>query len=330
MVQYHRNPYFMGRDELLIQLRDKLSESKPKQYNHRIAIYGMGGVGKTQLAIEYVYKYEARYNGIYWINAVDQAALLSGFQEVGTKTGCVPSAADLKPVEVAKAVLSWMQQEESWLLVIDNLDDISVADGYLPYMKKGGHTLITTRNPESWNIPAEGIEIPVYDRDAAIELLCLRSRIDNIAQSPEWHQAVEIVKELGYLALAIEQASAFIRTSVDGISQFLPLYRKSRKIILDRQFTGNHRYPKSIAATFLLSLNKLEESECGKQATKLLRLFAYLNPDGILFDFLRSGCEALSHELREIIKDELVFHDALASLQEFSLVRLSQKTNSIV
>src|ERR1700737_4895147 len=213
MVQYHRNPYFMGRDELLIQLRDKLSESKPKQYNHRIAIYGMGGVGKTQLAIEYVYKYEARYNGIYWINAVDQAALLSGFQEVGTKTGCVPSAADLKPVEVAKAVLSWMQQEESWLLVIDNLDDISVADGYLPQIRKGGHTLITTRNPESWNIPAEGIEIPVLGEDAAIELLCIRSKINDVDRSAERHHVAKIVKELGYLALAIEQASALFRSS---------------------------------------------------------------------------------------------------------------------
>src|ERR1700737_2039542 len=152
MVQYHRNPYFMGRDELLIQLRDKLSESKPKQYNHRIAIYGMGGVGKTQLAIEYVYRYKDQYSSIYWISAVDQAALLSGFQEVAILTGCVPPGADLKPTEVAHAVLSWLRHEEGWLLVMNNVDNMTVVDGYLPHMEKG-HTLITTRNLETWTTP---------------------------------------------------------------------------------------------------------------------------------------------------------------------------------
>src|SRR6202022_4051356 len=103
MMPYHRNPHFTGRDQLLIQLVDKLNETNPKKYNYRIAIYGMGGVGKTQLAIEYVYRYEARYNGIFWISAGDRAALLSGFQEMATITRCWPPV-DLKPPERAQAV----------------------------------------------------------------------------------------------------------------------------------------------------------------------------------------------------------------------------------
>ena len=112
-------------------------------------------------------------------------------------------------------MVSW-RRREGWLLVMDNLDDISDAHCYLPYMERGGQTLILTRNPEAWNIIAEGVEIPAHSEDTAIKLLCLRSQIGNTAQSPERRQAAEIVKELGYLTLAIEQASAFIRSSRAG------------------------------------------------------------------------------------------------------------------
>ena len=95
----------------------------------------MGGVGKTQVAIEYVYQHENDYYDIYWISASDQAALLSGFQEIGAKTGCLSAGTEgLKPTEVAKTVLSWLRLQETWLLVIDNLDDVSVAEEFLPAM----------------------------------------------------------------------------------------------------------------------------------------------------------------------------------------------------
>src|SRR5271155_344855 len=107
-MPYQRNPHFTGRDELLSLLSDKLRDKSTKKYNHRVAIYGMGGVGKTQLAIEYVYRNETRYDNIFWISSADQVALLSGFQDIARITGCVPNLdANPKPTEVAKAVLLW-------------------------------------------------------------------------------------------------------------------------------------------------------------------------------------------------------------------------------
>jgi tetratricopeptide (TPR) repeat protein len=214
---------------------------------------------------------------------------------------------------------------------MDNLDDFSVAESYLPYMKKGGHTLITTRNPDALNIPAIVLEIPVHDGDAATNFLLLRSQVNNTGrQSLEWHHAAEIVKELGYLPLAIEVASAFIRRSTDGISHFLPEYRKSRERILDK-FTENDSHPMSIAASFHLSLEKIREmARIGEQAVKLLGLLVFLNSDAILIDFLRSGREGLSDNLREIIDDDVVFQDVLNLLQRFSLVTLSKNTDCIV
>ena len=165
-----------------------LFDQAPKKYNHRIALYGMGGIGKTQTALEYVYTNRDSYERIYWITAVDQASLLSGYQKIAIKAG-LKSLLNLKPVEIAEGVLSWLRKEQSWLLVIDNLDDINVATGFLPQNGPQKHTLITTRNPNSAGIPAEGLEVPLLDAADSIDLLCTLSKIVIIPNSPENVQA---------------------------------------------------------------------------------------------------------------------------------------------
>jgi hypothetical protein len=262
MVSYPRNAHFTGREELLSELRHKLVETNPKQFNHRVAIHGLGGVGKTQIAIEYVYRNVSKYNATFWITATDQAALLSGYEDIAKRTGCVPTVNET-PDFIAKGVISWLRAQESWLLVMDNLDDVSVVEGYLPEMVKGGHTLITTRNPDYLQFPAEGIEIPVLGNDEAVELLRLRSGMQSSEFTPDQTlQASDIVNELGYLALAIEQASAFIRVSLKDISDFLPIYKTSRKGLLERTAPGI-RYPVSLYATVLLSFEKVQQMKYG-------------------------------------------------------------------
>src|SRR5271170_5883832 len=116
IVPYQKNEHFTGRRNLLARLCEKLCEMAPRQYNHRVALYGLGGVGKTQLALEYVYSHKSVHDRVYWISGVDQASLLSGFQEIARRTRCVSDTADLSPSDVAKLVLSWLNQQERWLL----------------------------------------------------------------------------------------------------------------------------------------------------------------------------------------------------------------------
>jgi len=102
----------------------------------------------------------------------------------------------IAPIDIAKFVVSWLREQDDWLLVIDNLVDVTVVDGYLPDSTTGGHTLITTRNPNSDGIPAAGIEIGVLSKDEAIDPLCLRSKLT------EYYDAdveEKIVCEVGYL-----------------------------------------------------------------------------------------------------------------------------------
>jgi hypothetical protein len=189
IVPYQRNPHFKGREELLTKLHTKLCEIIPDQYNHRVALYGLGGVGKTQLALEYVHKHWQikTYDRVYWVNAVSQATLFTGLQEIGLCTNCVPDNTDLKPPDIAARVLRWLNVQEKWVLVLDNLDDASVVDGYLPDTAPERHTIITTRNEHCDHIPAEGLRVKVLDISEATELLLRRSQVgsDRETQRPK-------------------------------------------------------------------------------------------------------------------------------------------------
>src|SRR5271155_5136915 len=124
MVPYQKNPSFTGRRDLLVVLRSKLCNVAPMSWNHRVALYGLGGVGKTQLALEYVFSHREHYERIYWISAVSEATVFSGFQTIAERMRCVPGVEHLSSSDVAKGVLEWLKVQDSWLLVIDNLDQI--------------------------------------------------------------------------------------------------------------------------------------------------------------------------------------------------------------
>ena len=143
VVPFEQNHQFTGRKIILEALKQKLFDQAPKKHKHRVALYGMGGIGKTQTALEYVYTNRDSYERIYWITAVDQASLLSGYQKIAIKAG-LKRLLNLKPVEIAKGVLSWLRQKQSWLLVIHNLDDINVVAGFLP--QPGPHNHDYDRN----------------------------------------------------------------------------------------------------------------------------------------------------------------------------------------
>src|SRR5439155_25095558 len=164
------------------------------------ALYGIGGIGKTQAALKYVYTNKNTYKRIYWVSAVDQASLLAGYYSIARGAQLKFPSGDSS--KIAEFVLRWLQHQDSWLIVIDNLDDISVIKSLLP-SNTGPlqHTLITTRNPNSQGIPAQGIEVPLFDSEEAIELLSTLSDLEIVPNSLERELAERIVNELGNLPL---------------------------------------------------------------------------------------------------------------------------------
>src|SRR5579862_1014927 len=314
-----KNDHFVGRANDLERLRNMLCDNKPAKFNHRVAIFGMGGVGKTQVAIQYVVTYKSQYDSVFWITAADLAGLLLGFQEIAAMTKCTDGQTT-DAVSVAKQVLRWFESQSSWLLVLDNGDDISVISHYLPDVSDcGGHILITTRNPNATDIPTQGLEIAVFDVETAAHMLLLRADRENPENPEVQKEATSIVKELGFLALAIEQAATFIRVSLKDIFKFLPVYSANRKKILAQRPRENWPYEQVVATTWSLSFEVIKKTD--DHAAQLLNLFAFLNPDGILLEFLEAGKAGLCEPLKTLIGDSFEFPRALGLLEQFSLIR---------
>ena len=328
IVPYQRNPQFTGRSRLLQQLNGALSTVMPKKFNHRVALYGMGGVGKTQCAIEYVYasRDASEYERIYWITAADQTSLLSGYQKIA-KAVALPNLQQTTPFEVAETVIAWLEREQSWLLVFDNLDDIEVIKGLLPENAQRRHTLITTRNPHTKGIPAEPLQVPLFDMEESVELLSTLSNIDTSSDSEKRKQAEAIISELEYLPLAIEQAAAYVREVTGDFITYREEYAKNRKVVLQWTSEDNRVYSYSVATVWLMSIKIIRDSD--KHAAELLQLLSFLNPDCILIEFLESGATVLENDLREIIPDRSRRAKALLILEKFSLIKWDRMTQTI-
>lgn len=302
--------------------------------NHRVALYGMGGVGKTQIALEYVYSNRKYYDRIYWIRAVDEVSMFADFEKI-SKTARLYTSSDLRPAETAERVKTWLEQEISWLVVFDNLDNIETVNGFLPENGPKKHTLITTRNPNSSLIPAIGIEVPFLERGEAIELLRILSEVSVPLDSEEMEEAYKIVDELGCLPLAIEQAAAYVREITATFVGFLENYALNRKELLEREplMQGNRPYKTmSVTATLLMSFKVIQgTSPRVAQAAQLFRLLAFLNPDGILIKFLQSGSDGLENGLKALLlnKNESLAK-ALVELEKLSLIKWDRKNKMLL
>src|SRR5271155_5126603 len=294
IVPFDKNERFTGRKELLRILKQLLCEEIGSEWKHRVALYGMAGVGKTQTAIEYVYANRETYDRIFWITAETEASILSGFQEIAIRTQCLASLSIENPDDklVAKFVLSWLRQQKNWLIVLDNLDDITIVKDYLPERGPDQHTLISTRNPNADGIPARGLEVPLLEVEESIEMLCHLSKMDLEAHRLS---AKDVVEELQYLPLAIEQAASYVRNITRDFTIYLADYRRRRPELHGWIALGNRQYSHSLATVWLVSFGVVEREM--PVALKFLQLLSLLNPDYISLDFLVEGKSAFKTDM---------------------------------
>jgi hypothetical protein len=340
MVPYERNRFFVGRDLFIKELRDTFQINSRPALRHfgRIALFGLGGIGKTQIALEFVYRSQTSYHRIYWISAVTQESLLDGYEKIGKRAN-IPIASDSKPVAAAEQVLLWLKKTPDWLLVVDNLDDINVLSTQnlgdpniihllIPEPGPGQHTLITTRNPNADHIPAQAKEVPLFEEADSVALLSALSGITISPKSEKEKVAQQIAKELGNLPLALSQAGAYIKQKSGGFAPYLEHYTRYRSRVNSWIPKGPRPYPHSVATTWIMSFNEIRKSN--STAAHLFQLLAFFNPDGILIEFLKSGSKGMDKDLERLVFDEFEFTEALSSFEMFSLIKWDQQSNSIL
>ena len=303
-----RPVFLAGREKLLAGLDDRPAGNEGAG-PWVVALCGLGGAGKTSVALEYAHRHLAGMGMCWQLPAEDPAVLAAGFAELAAQLG-VAGGGD--PVAVVHGVLA--SSAAPWLLMFDNAPDRASVAAFVPPAGPG-RVLITSRN-SIW--PADqAVEVPVLDRQVAAAFLLTRT---GAAGAAERAAALELAGELGGLPLALEQAGAYMQASGRTIARYLGLFRARRAELLGRGEPAG--YDKQVATTWALAFTELGEGPAG-----LLRLAACCAAEDIPLDLLlRPELAAGDFDaavvplLVPLLGDDLTRDEAVTGLRRFSLI----------
>ncbi|GAA3834397.1 hypothetical protein GCM10022226_64730 [Sphaerisporangium flaviroseum] len=307
----NRNAGFTGRNSVLDALRDQI-------VNGPQALHGMGGVGKTQVALEYAHRFMADYDVVWWIAAEHMELVNRKMAELAEALGVRTADTVAETAKAAKEALRVGKPYSRWLLIFDNADDPNELEAFLPSGE--GHILITSRNP-AWTRIATPLEVGVFTRPESVEHLLRRAS----GLTPK--DADNVAHALGDLPLAIEQASAWLQETAMPPEQYVGL--------LDEQVTqvlslGEQPpdYPTPVAATWNLSFERLRRRS--PASARLLELLAFFGPEPISMDMLY--VDAMVDCLvpyDEAMREKLMLGPAIRELGRYALARVDQADKSI-
>ena len=256
-VPHLRNPNFTGREDELRELRGALTDGHAAAI---VPIAGLGGAGKTQLALEYAYRHIADYDAVWWLRAEDSATLVADIAQLATPLR-LPENGLADQQATAAAVLAWLGRRPGWLLIFDNVRSASACRAWLPAAGMG-HVILTSRDP-NWLKLARPLRLPSLPRAEAVAFLQKRSGVE------EPTAAAELCEALGDLPLAISLAASYIETTQISIADYLERYQGAPRALLDD----------AVAATWEISIEQLRTDE--PDALDLLNLIAFLASDDI-------------------------------------------------
>ena len=308
-----RTKNFTGREAILSRLRQHVSEQAVTAVLPH-ALQGMGGVGKTALAIEYAHRYSAEYDLVWWIPADQPALVRSSLAALAESLG-LPSAAETGIDTAAAAVLNMLRQglpSARWLLVFDNADQPEDLNEIIP--RGPGDVLVTSRN-HRWQSVVEIIEVDVFSRDESTDFLAKR-----VPKGIDKGEAAQLADELGDLPLALEQAGALQAETGMSVGEYRRLLQEHVSELLDQG--KSPEYPRSMTAAWKLSVSTL-----GRQlpeAVELLRCCAFFAPEPIPRDIFRRGTQAGESRVGELLANPILLAKAIRELGRFALVKIGR------
>ena len=321
-----RNAYFTGRDSVLRQLREELRSRGVAVVLQMPTIRGIGGVGKTQVALEYAHRFKEDYDVVWWLNCdppqyVDASLVDLGKQLREVFEASVPEEGGADAV--TKQVLHYLGERaaERWLLIYDNAEDIAAIEDLLPSGR--GHVLITSRN-ERWedrSARSKVLRLGHFERSESVSHL--RRRLPAMTAV----DAEELAAELGDMPLAVAAAGALLASSKMPISEYLDGLRAKPV----RELPDGHpllAYPEAVAKAWHLSLDELERRSAA--AARLLRIWAVTAPE-ISFDLIYS--EAMVGILRELdsgISEPAMITRLVKHIDLLALIKVEYNTRQVV
>ena len=303
-----RNRTFSGRDHEIPAIHEELTG--PADGVHGVALWGLGGIGKTALAIEYAHRHAADYDLVWWVTTTKPEAAAADLARLASKLG-IRQTAQQDTLEELWGVLA---RRDRWLVVFDDADN---PEDLRPFWPSGGsgHVLVTSRNPH-WGTLAAPIEVSVLDPDEATQFFDRRLRTAN-------REAAEaLAHELGHLPLALEQAAAYIEQTRISLADYLRRWRRRAAQMYALGRPSDYR--QTVATTWSVSMEQVRSRE--PAAEDLLRLCAYLAPDFIPRDLAPSAPSLLPDRLARAASDDLEYDAVVATLVRYSLLRADAYT----
>ena len=316
MMNKRRNPLFTGREALLVQIDEAL------QYTS-VALSGLGGIGKTQIAIEYSYRYSEQYQAILWLDASSRETLSKGLRSFAYELALEEE--DKKDEDRLFATAKhWLQNQSAWLLILDHIDDAAIIDLIIPSQGDGQILLTTTRFLfETYTM----LPVPMFMPPESILFLLRRARIipmipmpASLEQAPPdtISHAEAIVQKIGGFPLALDQVGAYLEETGGGLNTYLELFSRHRAKLLERR--GHAVSDHTDAATLTIARAIEEATQKVERNVFLLRLLAFLHPNAIPYEMLRRGAGEIDEPIQSLVADRLSFNQAIADLRTASLV----------
>ncbi len=308
--------YFTGRDHLLEQLFQSFSAEGSAEMAIPQALVGLGGLGKTQTAAEYAYRYRGAYRAVLWVRAETKENLVEDFK---TCARLLNLHAQETPIE---AIQQWYRDQAGWLLILDNADDLNLVAPFLPQAPRG-HVLLTTRARAAMNVGRPILLEPLGAEDGA---LCILRRAGAVVwngqlsdASPLSADAAQTLTQLMEgLPLALEQAGAYIEETGSSTSRYLALYQHYRSEIQEYQYGAVPNYPWPVASAWKISRSIVQQEQ--PAAFELLQLCAFLAPEAIPEEIFSKGAAALGPVLGSIAAQPVTLDRATVTLRRYSLL----------
>jgi tetratricopeptide (TPR) repeat protein len=325
-----RNPFFTGREDELARLHTALHTGNAALTPVPQALQGLGGIGKTQTAIEYVYRCRNEYEGVFWTVGETPAQLAPLLAALASELN-LPEARLADQNVVLAAVQAWFASHSGWLLVVDNAENLPSLKPLLPSLA-GGRLLLTTRERAMGGV-AQRVEVERLD-EATGALLLLRRAGKLAPDAPleavpaGWQSGAKAVSvEVDGLPLALDQAGAYLETRGVTPQQYLVFYRQRRQELHADYANPDHV---SVSVTFWLALERVEQTpKYGQAAAQLARLCAFLAADAIPEEIFSSGASRLGEPLCGLAGETLEWTEVCAGACRYGLLRRESEPASL-
>ena len=299
---------FVGRDYALSRLTSLLADGASVVVTQ--AIYGLGGVGKSELVLHHAAAHRADYTLIWWITAEDGIQIQAGLAALAARL-CREIALVGTTTDAAGWAVAWLQAHRRWLLIMDNVTDPGDVDELLGQLT-GGHILVTTRRDTGWDQIADPIRLDVLDPGSAADLITLRTGYGDAA---DCDIAAAIAGELGNLPLALEQAAAYVIQTLITPAVYLQRLRDHPAEMYVAGGSGDAQ--RTIARVWDITLEAIRARH--RAAITLLHILACYAPDSVPRAILGGPDDTV----------KLAVDEALGVLASYSMVTLTAETVSM-